>query len=97
MIKKKLVSEAAGMVRNIQMRIWSNGGMQTRLAKNQVFSSESVGSNPTLTTINKIKVGNIMNLKKQLIENRISLLRSRDPVSNANIIRKLERRLRDMK
>ena len=38
-----------------------------------------------------------MDLKKQLIENRISLLRSRDPVSNANIIRKLERRLRNMK
>lgn len=56
-----------------------------------------VGSNPTLTTINNIKVGNIMDLKKQLIENRISLLRSRDPVSNTNIIRKLERRLRKMK
>ena len=38
-----------------------------------------------------------MDLKKQLIENRISLLRSKDPVSNANIIRKLERRLRNIK
>ena len=38
-----------------------------------------------------------MDLKKQLIENRISLLRSRVPVSNANIIRKLERRLRKMR
>ncbi len=35
-----------------------------------------------------------MNLDKMLLENRISLLRSRDPVVNANIIRKLERRLR---
>ena len=35
-----------------------------------------------------------MNLNKMLLENRISLLRSRDPVVNANIIRKLERRLR---
>ena len=37
-----------------------------------------------------------MNLDKMLLENRISLLRSRDPVVNANIIRKLERRLRKM-
>ena len=35
-----------------------------------------------------------MNLDKMLLENRISLLRSRDPVVNAKIIRKLERRLR---
>ena len=31
-----------------------------------------------------------------LLENRIALLRSRDPVGNAAIIRKLERRLRKM-
>jgi hypothetical protein len=37
-----------------------------------------------------------MNLDKMLLENRISLLRSRDPVLNAKIIRKLERRLRKM-
>lgn len=37
-----------------------------------------------------------MTLDKMLLENRISLLRSRDPVVNANIIRKLERRLRKM-
>lgn len=37
-----------------------------------------------------------MSLNKMLLENRISLLRSRDPVVNANIIRKLERRLRKM-
>ena len=37
-----------------------------------------------------------MSLDKMLLENRISLLRSRDPVVNANIIRKLERRLRKM-
>lgn len=37
-----------------------------------------------------------MNLNKMLLENRISLLRSRDPVVNANIIRKLERCLRKM-
>ena len=37
-----------------------------------------------------------MNLDKMLLENRISLLRSRDSVVNAKIIRKLERRLRKM-
>ena len=37
-----------------------------------------------------------MNLDKMLLENRISLLRSHDPVVNAKIIRKLERRLRKM-
>lgn len=37
-----------------------------------------------------------MNLGKMLLENRISLLRSRDPAVNAKIIRKLERRLRKM-
>ena len=37
-----------------------------------------------------------MNLDKMLLENRISLLRSRNPVMNAKIIRKLERRLRKM-
>ena len=37
-----------------------------------------------------------MNLGKMLLENRIALLRSRDPVVNAKIIRKLERRLRTM-
>ena len=31
------------------------------------------------------------------IENRIHLLEQRDPVSNANIIRKLERKLRSLK
>ena len=85
------------MVRNTQMRIWSNGGIGRRAWLKPKYPQGCVGSNPTLTTINKIKVGNIMDLKKQLIENRISLLRSRDPVSNANIIRKLERRLRNMK
>ena len=37
-----------------------------------------------------------MSLDKMLLENRISLLRSRNPVVNAKIIRKLERRLRKM-
>ena len=37
-----------------------------------------------------------MTLDKMLLENRISLLRSRDPVVNAKIIRKLERHLRKM-
>lgn len=37
-----------------------------------------------------------MSLDKMLLENRISLLRSRDPVVNAKIIRKLERRLRKL-
>lgn len=35
-----------------------------------------------------------MELQKMLLTNRISLLRSRDAVGNAKIIRKLERRLR---
>lgn len=38
-----------------------------------------------------------MNLDVLLLENRISLLKSKDPVGNANIIRKLERRLRRAK
>lgn len=38
-----------------------------------------------------------MNLDVLLLENRISLLKSKDPVGNANIIRKLERRLRKAK
>lgn len=38
-----------------------------------------------------------MNLEKSLLENRISLLRSKDPVMNGKIIRKLERRLRNLK
>ncbi len=37
-----------------------------------------------------------MNLEKMLLEVRISKLRSRDPVTNAKIIRKNERRLRKM-
>lgn len=37
-----------------------------------------------------------MNIKIMAIENRINLLRNRDPVGNANIIRKLERQLRKM-
>lgn len=37
-----------------------------------------------------------MNIDKMLLENRISLLRSKDPVMNAKIIRKLERRLRNL-
>lgn len=37
-----------------------------------------------------------MNIKIMGIENRINLLRNRDPVGNANIIRKLERCLRKM-
>ena len=35
-----------------------------------------------------------MNLEVLKLENRISLLTNRDPVVNAKIIRKLERRLR---
>ena len=37
-----------------------------------------------------------MNTKIMSIKNRINLLRNRDPVGNANIIRKLERQLRKM-
>ena len=40
---------------------------------------------------------NIMMNTTLSIENRINLLRGRDPVANANIIRKLERRLRKLK
>ena len=35
-----------------------------------------------------------MNLEVLKLENRINLLTNRDPVANAKIIRKLERRLR---
>lgn len=38
-----------------------------------------------------------MNATILSIENRISILRGRDPVGNANIIRKLERKLRRLK
>lgn len=37
-----------------------------------------------------------MSIKIMAIENRINLLRNRDPVGNANIIRKLERQLHKM-
>jgi hypothetical protein len=37
-----------------------------------------------------------MSIEIMAIENRINLLRNRNPVGNANIIRKLERRLRKM-
>ena len=37
-----------------------------------------------------------MSIKIMAIENRINLLRNREPVGNANIIRKLERQLRKM-
>lgn len=37
-----------------------------------------------------------MSIEIMAIENRINLLRNRDPVGNANIIRKLERQLRKM-
>ena len=38
-----------------------------------------------------------MNIEILSIENRINLLRNRDPVGNAAIIKKLERKLRRMK
>ena len=38
-----------------------------------------------------------MNATILSIENRISILKGRDPVSNAAIIKKLERKLRQMK
>ena len=38
-----------------------------------------------------------MNVTILTLENRISILRGRDPVGNAAIIRKLERKLRKMK
>ena len=44
-----------------------------------------------------MKVGIIMNIEILNIENRINLLRNRDPVGNAAIIRKLERRLRALR
>lgn len=45
----------------------------------------------------KMKVGIIMNIEILNIENRINLLRHRDPVGNAAIIKKLERRLRALR
>lgn len=38
-----------------------------------------------------------MDIEIIAIENRINLLRNRDPVGNAAIIRKLERKLRKLK
>ena len=38
-----------------------------------------------------------MSLEIMTIENRINLLRNRDPVGNAAIIRKLERKLRKLR
>ena len=38
-----------------------------------------------------------MNFEILSIENRINLLMGRDPVGNANIIKKLERKLRKLK
>lgn len=40
---------------------------------------------------------NIMDLRIMITENRIELLKSRDPVVNARIIRKLERKLKRLK
>lgn len=37
------------------------------------------------------------NLEIMMLENRINLLRSKDPVVNSKIIKKLERRLRTAK
>lgn len=37
-----------------------------------------------------------MNLEKSLLENRIALLKAKDPVTNAKIIKKLMRRLRNL-
>lgn len=36
-------------------------------------------------------------LKNKLLENRIHILTQRDPVRNAKIIKKLERRVRNLK
>jgi hypothetical protein len=38
-----------------------------------------------------------MNLEIMNLENRINLLRNRDPLANMRIIRKLERKLRKLK
>lgn len=38
-----------------------------------------------------------MNLELMLLENRIHLLEQRDPVGNAKIIKKLERKVRKLK
>ena len=38
-----------------------------------------------------------MNIKIMTLENRINILRHRDPVGNAAIIKKLERKLRQLK
>lgn len=51
----------------------------------------------TLVGIDRKKGEKVMMNTVLSIENRINLLRGRDPVANANIIRKLERRLRKLK
>lgn len=38
-----------------------------------------------------------MELERMLLENRIHILTQRDPVRNAKIIKKLERRVRNLK
>ena len=55
-----------------------------------------VGSSPTFPTIKHFIRGNNMELKKMLVENRITQLRRKDPVRNAAIIRKNERILRKL-
>ena len=78
------------------MRICRCGGMvYASDSKSDAFAGLWVRV-PPQAPLNKRKRYFIMSLDKMLLENRISLLRSRDPVLNAKIIRKLERRLRKM-
>ena len=65
------------------------------MTQNQLL--RRAGSSPALGTMNFKKVGNIMNIEIMTLENRISILRHRDPVGNAAIIKKLERKLRRLK
>ena len=78
------------------MRICRCGGMvYASDSKSDAFAGLWVRVPPP-APLNKNQRGSNMELKKMLIENRISLLRSRDPVGNAKIIRKNERILRKL-
>lgn len=91
---KKPASEAAGVVRNTQMRLCPSDGMvDLEVSKTSASACQfesGLGHHYTLIR------GNNMELKKMLVENRITQLRRKDPVRNAAIIRKNERILRKL-
>lgn len=89
---KKPASEAAGVVRNTQVHY----ARMMELVYLPDSKSGFCGFESHFGHHQTKRKRYFMNLDKMLLENRISLLRSRNPVVNANIIHKLERRLRKM-